>query len=283
MPELSIIIVHYRNPALLKLCLNSILHPGSPEATSETTEIIVVDSATTRESRDMVRENFSKVKLIPVEYNTGYAKGVNIGINESSGKFILILNQDTVVSPGAIDKMVNFIKDRPDIGLLGPQILNLDGSIQNSCFRYYTPLLIPIRRTFIGRFKVFKKKVADFLMADADMNKLQAPDWISGAAMLTTREAVEKVGLMDERFFFYFEDVDWAKRFWQNGYKVIYYPSAKIYHALGRGSKSKWGAFDLFFNKKTRWHIRSALKYFWKHRKKYNANQRIYANAANKE
>lgn len=269
MPELSIIVVQYRNPALLKLCLGSVLKyaPTVPY------EIVVVDSASIRQTRDAVRENFPDARLIPVDYNTGYSRGVNIGINESTGEFIFVLNPDTTVTAGAIDKMLNFMKDRPDIGLLGPQILNTDGSLQNSFFRFYKPATIIARRLFVGKFKKFRKIEADFLMADADPNKLQTPDWISGAAMFTTREAVEKVGLMDEKFFFYFEDVDWSRRFWQNGYKVIYFPDAKIYHALGRGSKSKWGPFDLFFNKKTRWHIASALKFFWKYR-----GGRVYVN-----
>ena len=262
-PELSIVTVHYHNPALLKMCLSSI--EQFPPSVSY--EVIVVDSNTIRESRDLVREQFPSVKLIPVTENTGYAGGINLGIKNSSGKYILILNQDVAISEGAINKLIDFIKNRPDVGLVGPQLLNFNGTIQNSYFRFYTPITIIARRLPLGGIQPFKKILSNFIMEDTDTNKMQAPDWISGAAMLTTRDAINKVGYLDEKFFFYFEDVDWSRRFWQNEYKVIYYPEAKIYHALGRGSKSNLGILDLFFNKKTWWHIKSAVKYFLKHKK----------------
>jgi len=121
---------------------------------------------------------------------------------------------------------------------------------------------------FLRHLKPFKKLLASFEMNDTDPQKIQTPDWISGSAMMTTKEALNKVGPMDESFFFYFEDVDWSKRFWQNGYKVVYFPGAQIYHALGRGSKTSNWIKDLLFNKKAHWHIKSAIKFFLKHRKK---------------
>ncbi len=261
-PELSIVILHYRNPAVLKLCLNSIYKFPPPFSY----EVIVVDSKTYRVSRDLIMESYPQVKFIPEAENTGYARGVNIGIRSSSGKYVLVLNQDTMVTDGALEKLCRFIEDRPDVGLVGPQLLQFDGSVQDSYFRFYRPITIVARRLGIGKLNRYKKIIDNFLMRDVDPAKLQTPDWISGAAMLTTKDAISKVGLMDENFFFYFEDVDWAKRFWQNGYKVIYYPEAKVYHALGRGSKSKGWFLDFFFNKKTHWHIKSAVKYFMKYR-----------------
>lgn len=263
-PELSIIIVHYRSPALLKMCLNSVAeYPPSMSY-----EVVVVDSASTSESRAMIAELFPAVQLIARRENTGYPKGVNLGMRASSGRFLLILNPDIIVTPGSIDILVNYLKARPDIGLIGPQLLNLDGSVQDSYFRFYRPITIVARRTWLGRFHYGKGLISDFLMRDTDHTLLQAPDWLMGSALLVSRAGLDAIGYMDERFFMYFEDVDWAKRFWQAGYKVIYYPESKMYHAHKRDSKSKWGMFDAFLNKTTRWHIHSAIKYFWKYRYK---------------
>lgn len=263
MPKISIIIVNHRSPALLKLCLKSIFQ-NPPESTFET---IVVDSESSRKSRDIVGELFPSVRLFPVDYNTGYAKGVNLGISNSSGEYTLILNPDIVVTENAIQKLVDFAENRSDIGLVAPKLLNHDGSFQQSYFRFYTLKAIAARRTFLGKFGPFKKILSDFLMEDVDNDKLQTPDWISGAAILIKRSYLDRVGLMDERFFMYFEDVDWAKRFWQNGYKVVYYPQALMYHSYHRESKSSWALLDLLFNHKTRWHIKSAIRYFLKYRK----------------
>lgn len=261
--KISIVIVNYKTAALLRLCLKSIFRnpPGSMF------ETIVIDSESSRETRDVVSELFPLVKIFPVDYNTGYARGVNLGISKSKGEYILILNPDIVVTEGSIQKLVDFVQTRPDIGLVAPKLLNHDGSFQQSYFRFYTPMTIVARRTFLGDFRPFRAILSDFLMEDSDNDKLQVPDWVSGAAMLIRRSCLDSVGLMDERFFMYFEDVDWAKRFWQNGYKVVYYPQALMYHSYHRESKSSWALLDLLFNHKTRWHIKSAIRYFLKYRK----------------
>jgi len=116
-------------------------------------------------------------------------------------------------------------------------------------------------------------------MRDVDSNQVQKPDWISGAAFMTTRKALNAVGLLDESFFHYFSDVDWSRRFWENGYQVVYYPGAQIYHYLGRSSKGKMLFFDIFFNRTTRWHIKDAIRYFRKYgfltgHSRANADQR---------
>ncbi len=261
--ELSIIILHHHSPALLKLCLNSIRkYPPAVQY-----EVIVIDSQTYRKAQDLIQESFPWVTLLPVLKNTGYSHGVNLGLQKSTGEYLLILNPDIVLTQSAFDKMLNFIKLRPDVGLVAPQLMNFDGTVQNSYFRFYTPMTVLARRLPLHRLWPFKKMLAEFLMKDSNPDEMQAPDWILGGAMLTSRTALERVGPLDERFFMYFEDVDWSRRFWQNGYKVIYYPAAKMYHAHKRESKSKFWIADIFFNQVTRWHIASAIKYFVKYRK----------------
>ena len=264
-PELSIIIVHHQTPELLKLCLKS-LKDSAVEKQEISKEIIVVDSTISRKARDLIREQYPEVKYLSYQENLGYSKGVNIGIQNSQGDYILILNPDVVVTKNAFGEMLDYMKKHPDIGMLGPKMLSFNGTAQRTYFRFYKPITIIARRLWLGRLKPFRKALYEFLMVDSDPDKIQTPDWLMGSVLMVNRQALEKVGGMDERFFMYFEDVDWARRFWHNGYKAVYYPKAVVYHYHQRESKSQLGLLDALFNKKTRWHIASAVKFFWKYR-----------------
>ncbi|MBI2669629.1 MAG: glycosyltransferase family 2 protein [Candidatus Yanofskybacteria bacterium] len=275
MPEFSIVIVHHQTPELLKLCLKSLKKTKDLEVQPRNhleveplskPEIIVVDSTISRQARDLIREQYPEIKYLPFKENLGYARGVNMGIKNSSGKFILILNPDVIVTDKSIQKMINFMEKHPDIGILGPQVLNFNGTHQRTFFSYYKLATMLARRSFLGRFGWFKRELDNFLMVDADPQKIQTPDWLMGSAIMVSREALNKIGTMDERFFMYFEDVDWARRFWHNDYKVVYYPEAVMYHYHQRESRSGLGLLDVIFNRKTRWHIASAIKFFWKYR-----------------
>ncbi len=262
-PELSIIIVHYRTPEILKLCLASIREA----AVGVNYETVVIDSATTRVGQDIVRERFPEVTLLPFKENLGYSRGVNAGIKNSKGKYILILNPDVILTKGTAQKMLEYIKQHPDIGILGPKMLNFNGTHQKTYFSFYKPATVLVRRSgFLSKIKPFKKILDDFLMSGSDPSEIQTPDWLMGSALMISREALNKVGMMDERFFMYFEDVDWARRFWHNDYKIVYYPEAVMYHYHQRESKSRLGFFDAIFNRKTRWHIKSAIKFFLKYK-----------------
>jgi len=264
-PKLSIIIVHYRTPELLRLCLSTL----KENVGISDYEVIVVDSAANRKSRDtvaMFEGAFPKLTYAPYTHNTGFPWGVNRGLEYAKGEHVLILNYDILVRPDAISAMLEYMERHPDVGLLGPRLLHFNGEHQQSYFRFYTPWTIILRRTFLGRLSLFKSATDYFLMRDTDPNLIQTPDWIMGSALMVSRKALNDVGSMDERFFMYFEDVDWARRFWHNGYKVVYLPGAEMYHYLGRASKSALGVLDALFNRKTHWHIASAIKFFLKWR-----------------
>jgi len=259
---LSIIITHYKTPILLKLCLKSIKkNIGQLEH-----EIIVVDSETQPETQEMLKEEFPEVDLIGFKKNVGYAKIVNAGLKKAKGKFLLILNADIIVLNQAIQKMLKFLQNNPQVGLIGPQLLTFTNQIQLSCFNQPDFWAIIGRRTFLGKLKWFRKRIEKFLIADWDRKSTRPVPWLQGSAMMTSKKAVKKVGLFDERFFMYFEDADWCQRFWQAGYQVVYFSEAKMLHYYHRASK-KWGGFlDFFFNPYTRIHFWSALKYFAKWR-----------------
>lgn len=264
--ELSIIITNYKNPNLLKLCIDSIIK----NVKKVEYEIIVADSATEEDTEMLMRENYPNVKFFPFEENVGFQKLVKTGIENSSGEFLLILNGDILIRDEAVEKMLDYLKLNPAVGMLGPKLLNFNGTSQDSCFRFYKPVTIVYRRTVLGRFSFAKKHLDWFLMRDCDLTKPCEVDWLMGSATMIPKKALEKVGLLDPRFFMYMEDVDWCRRFWENKFKVVFFPLAEMLHYHGKGS-GKSGFFQsIFLNKLTWIHISSGVKYFSKYWSKKN-------------
>ena len=260
----SIAIINYKNPTLLRLCLSSLRRVLSPNFKHE---ILVVDIASAPETRNVVKE-FPEVKTVAFKENIGYTKGTNEGIKASSGDFILILNPDVIPMARSIEKLASYLATNTNVGLAGPRLLNFDGSTQNSCFRYYTPLTVLCRRSPLGRTTFGKKILNKFMMTDKNMSEPTEAEWLMGSAIMVSRKAVDKVGLLDEKFFLYMSDVDWARRFWENGFKVAYYPYSEMYHYHKRGSKGHFGLLDVFLNKQGRQHTIDAIKYFYKYARK---------------
>ncbi len=260
---ISFVITHCQTPVLLKLCLKSI----KDNVGDLNYEIIVSDSQAGKSIRELIEEKFPQVKYLPFPKNVGYAKLVNKGIKFSKGEYILILNADILILKDTVKQMVEYMEENPEVGIIGPRLLTFSNQPQVSCFRFPTISAIVARRTFLKRLSWGKKKIRYFLMKDEDFSSAKPVDWVQGSAMLVRRKAIDKVGLMDERFFMYLEDTDWCRRFWRNGYQVVYLPIAQMSHYYYRVSK-KWGGFlDILFNKYTRIHLISAFKYFWKWRK----------------
>ena len=258
----SIIIVNYNQKNFLKQCLKNI-----KEANLKLDyEIIVVDNNSTDGSREILtRFKISdlRFKIILNRENLGFAKANNQGIKLSQGKYILILNPDIIVLPGAIEVLYQFMEAHPEVTLCGPKLLNPDKSIQYSCCRFptlYTPVL---RRTFLGKVPFFRKKLEEYLMKDFDHARPCEVDWLLGAALAMRRSGLDKIGFFDERFFLYFEDVDLARRAHKAGLKVYYVPASQMYHFHQRLSATH-SAFPALFSKITWIHIASAIKYFWK-------------------
>jgi len=266
--ELSIIINHYKTPVILKLCLKYLFEnlPSNLES-----EVILVDGETQRETKEILK-NYPSIIFVPFKKNVGFAKLANTGIRKSKGEFIFLINADIIIDGKEnILKMLNYMKKNPDVGILGPKLLNINGSFQQSCFRFYTPLTVICRRTYLGNTFFCKKNLEKFLMKDIFKNpsKEKKPvevDWVMGSALLIRKKSIEKIGLFDERFFMYFEDVDLCKRFWKVNQKVVWFPEAVFYHYHLKASKGKKGIFDILFNKYTRIHLISAIKYFIKHK-----------------
>ncbi len=260
---ISIIITHYKRSSLLRLCLESIKNTINEIEH----EIIVIDSEAERETKDFIEEKFPDVKYFSFSKNVGYSKLVNKGIGLSQGKYLFIINHDIIVLKNSISEMLDFMKKNDKVGIIGPQLLTFSNEIQKSCFRFPTIGAILARRTFFKKTRWSKEKLDDFLMNGESFSSDTKVDWVQGSAMFVRKEAIDKIGLLDERFFMYLEDTDWCRRFWKNGYEIIYLPSAQVFHYYGRASKKLGALLDILFNKYTRLHLKSFIKYLWKWRK----------------
>jgi GT2 family glycosyltransferase len=198
--------------------------------------VVVVDNASRDEGLAGVRARHPRVRWIMNRENLGYARGVNHGMAAAPAEYHLILNPDIVVSPGAVDALLAFAESRPRAGIVGPQLLNEDGTIQDSCRRFYTFRTLLLRRTILGQPALRSRAVEEHLMRDFDHRSERAVDWVLGGCLLVRRAAMERVGPLDERFFLYFEDVDWCTRMWRAGWEVLYFPGARFTHRHRRES-----------------------------------------------
>jgi len=269
--DLSLIVVSYQNAPVLDLCLKSIIEETANLNKKEgiRSEVIVVDSEAGEKTRDIVKKYIldnHPITYCPFATNTGFSRSVNKGIKESRGKYLFILNYDIIITQGSLGKMIQYLKENPRVGILGPKLLNFDGSPQNSAFHFYTPLVILYRRTILGKTPWGKKKLQDFVI---DLQSKKEPvsidGWLMGSAHMLRRDNLDKIGLMDERYFMYFEDVDWCRRFLAKGLEIVYFPKAALFHYHGKQSATRH-FWEAIFNKMTVVHIVSAIKYFWKFR-----------------
>lgn len=233
--KLSIIVVNYNTKELLKKCLDSIIIKGL-EA-----EIIVVDNGSTDESVDYIngltklRINGLIIKTILNKENLGFAKAVNLGIKSSSGESILLLNSDTQVKPSCLEKLIKFEEQvRPAV--IGAKMLNPDGTVQGSCF-YLPTVKRAILEYWLGKKNYFLK----YSLPGKEPVEVEA---VSGGAMMISRALIDKIGMLDERYFMYFEDLDFCRGAKKAGYKIYYLPSAEIIHEHGASGKNLTGSKD---------------------------------------
>ncbi|OGF25909.1 hypothetical protein A2331_06400 [Candidatus Falkowbacteria bacterium RIFOXYB2_FULL_34_18] len=257
--DLSIVIVQYKTKEKTLKCLRSVYDSDIRDLQSE---IIVVDNDSRDGIGEIIKKNFRDVIFIQNDKNIGMGAGNNSGIKHATGKYILILNADIVVSENSIFKLYNYIKNHKDVGLVAPKLLNPNGSMQQSCFRFPTFFLPLYRRTFMSMFG--EKRLHYFLMKDFDYASIKEVDWIMGSCFILEKKLIDKLGGFDERFFMYLEDTDLCKRVWKSKLKIIYNPEINVIHDHGRGSAKQAWYIGIFTNKLAREHIKSWLKYFWK-------------------
>ena len=189
--------------------------------------------------------------------------GNNVGIKLARGKYITIMNPDTIALKNTFQKLYDYMEANNRVGIVGPKQYYPDKTVQNSCYRWYK-LFTPIyRRTPLGKLPYAKKDVNRYLMKDFNHNNNREVDWLLGSFLFCRKEALDEVGLFDERFFLYLEDTDLCRRFWESGRKIVYLAEAKLIHNhIRESAKGDW--YKFIFNKATRHHIASWLKYLKK-------------------
>lgn len=261
--DLSIIILNFNSKVKLINCLNSIY---AADLSGLSFEIIVVDN-NSQEKLDDLNQIYPAVKLISSSKNLGMGGGNNLGLKAAAGEFILVLNPDTVIKDRAITILFNYLKNNPEVGLVGPKIIYPDGSLQTSCSRFPGFFMPILRRTFLGEY--FKETRDKFTMADYDHQSIRTVDWLMGSCLMFRKKMNFKDGTIftpsfDERFFMYFEDTDLARQIWTKGRKVVYNPEATIVHDHGRLSARHPWYIAIWRDRITWVHIDSWFKYFIK-------------------
>lgn len=198
-----------------------------------------MDNNSTDDSVSMLKNTFSDVAVLVNCSNEGFVKANNRGIRASKGNYVLCLNNDTLVLDHAIDELTRFMDEHPDTGACGAQVLNEDGSVQHQCKRGF-PTISSAFFYFLCLHKLFpKSKVfGHYLMTHLNPNTLNEVDSLSGSCMMVRRKVIEDVGIMDEEYVMYGDDLDWCYRVKEAGWKVYYVPQAKIVHYGGKSSRN---------------------------------------------
>ncbi|NLN76337.1 MAG: glycosyltransferase family 2 protein [Armatimonadetes bacterium] len=259
MVDATVSIVNWNTRDELRDCLNSILS----QRESVKMEVYVVDNASCDGSADMVASEFAgDVVLITNSDNKGFGTAHNQAISRCSGRYVLILNPDCrILHADLLRKMVDYMDANRDIGMMGPRILNPDGSLQFSARRFPPMFAGLFRHTILGKLFPNNRFVKGYLMTDMPHDQIMDVDWLSGSALMVRRETFEQIGLLDERFFMYCEDVDWCKRAHDAGWRIVYYPKVEISHRIGAASDKNPIAM-------IKAHHRSMFLYFVKHNAK---------------
>lgn len=266
----SIIIINYNTKNFLKQCLNSLFSLKI----KENYEVIVVDVGSTDGSVLMLKRNFSldqfpRLKLVCSPTNIGHAAASNLGILESSGKYLIFLNTDIVFFNNPFSRFFSFLENNPAIGVFGPKLLNPDKTIQHTCFNYYR-LLTPLFRRLIGQNSFWGRRELDrFLIKDFDRLSSREVPWVIDSFLVARRDVMEKIGGYDEQFFLYFSDLDLCLRIWQAGCKVYFFhDSGDIVHYYCRSSQEK-GIIKSIINQYTRIHLKDFGRFLFKWRRQW--------------
>ena len=276
MKDINIVFVNY-------LCKDDILRAvdslvKDAQNSPYTAQITVTDCS---ENRDGLKEELQAKFSIPlVKYincggNIGFGRGNTVGFKDAPARYYFALNRDTIIPENArvIEKIIKYLDEHPKIGCIGPKLVNLDGTLQYSCYRFDLPsiLIKPLKQiNFDRKYKWVKKHTDKLIMKDFDHNSTRPVDWVLGAALVVRKEVVDQIGWFDERYFMYLEDCDWCHTMWEHGWPVYYVHDIVIKHMHARESAKVPGIIKaLFKNKLARIHLRSWISYLLKWRGKH--------------
>lgn len=263
--DITIAIVHYNQWEKLDTCLTAL----SESDLSRVSKIVVVDNASM--PNETVFKKYESIPTVPLQRiinskNLGFGVACNQVFGSSDTPYVLALNPDVIVETNTLSLLAQYLDEHEKTGVVGPQLVYPDGTIQDSYRHFPSPIDQFIKRTPLVRSKRLRNRVRNYLMWNKDKQKTEPVDWLVGACLLFRRDVLDTVGYFDERFFLFYEDVDLCRRIWQSGHEVVYHPLARARH--DRERLSDGGVLSIFTKKTLRIHLSSALKYFWKWKNK---------------
>lgn len=262
-PELSVCIVTFQAEAYLRGCLQSIQANPPPESY----EIIVVDNHSTDNTLSMLASEFPQVQVICNSTNRGYTAPMNQALRAARGQYLMQLNPDTIVHPGAFAALIEFMQSNPRAGIVGPKVLNTDGTLQKPCRRGESRPWA-VFTYFLGLSSLFPKSrlFGGYLLNYLDEDQVNEVDGVSGSCMLIRRQVIEQIGYLDERFFAYQEDADFCFRARKTGWAIYYVPTARITHYGGMGGSRVQPYRSIY-----QWH-----RSYWLHYRKNMASDYLF-------
>jgi N-acetylglucosaminyl-diphospho-decaprenol L-rhamnosyltransferase len=237
--QLAVILLNYRRPDLVVQCLESL----EPELRARPEWcVVVVDNASGDDSAERIARAITErswgnwARFVESPSNGGFSAGNNLGVASVNAEYYLLLNSDTIVRPAAVRGLLESMRVQPQVGLLGPRLEDLNGTAQESCFRYATPWSELVAAAATGPISRFLRRYQVALPASDIPHNAQ---WISFACVLIRARALAEIGPLDEGFFMYFEDMDYCRRAWETGWRVRYEPAARVVHLRGGSSPVK--------------------------------------------
>lgn len=255
-PDLSVIIVCFNDHDVLMPCLASLQAAKS----ALSVEVIVVDNASRDASVSAVRKHFPNVRVVQAGYNAGFTGGNNIGFEQATGRYVLFLNPDTLIDEYAFDVMVERADRDPEIGAVGPMVLNRDRTLQFSCFRSPTVGHFLSKAMMLHRLPGYRRLAGnESRYPESRYRREMDVDVISGCAMLVRRDLLLRIGAFDDEYFIYFEETDLCERIRRAGYRIVYLPEATIVHLGGQTTVKQQEWFRIQYE-------RSRRRFFSKHR-----------------
>jgi len=259
--KVTFITVAYKTPGLLRQLFKGIERAKF----SFPHEYLLINNAPGDGTSESIQNRFPWVTVTDAPHNLGFGAGNNLAARNARGEYLMMLNPDITVFPGEMERLLAFADVHPETGIVGPKLLNPDQSIQHWFYRFPTPAIPLYRRTPIGRLPPAKRALERYLMHDVSADESHEVDGFFGSAMLVRRAAFEDIGGFDERFFMYFEDIDFCRRAWGKGWRIRYTPAASFVHYHQRESLVR-NPLRVVRNPLVRAHIKSGVQYFWKYR-----------------
>jgi GT2 family glycosyltransferase len=259
--DLAVSVVNFRTPGPLTTCLEAL----ATERDRLGMHVTVVDNASNDGSAEMVRERFTWVRLIQNSTNVGFGRAHNQVLREATARHLLVLNSDAAPRPGALKLLVDYLDTHPAVAVVGPKLVRPDGRPQPSRRRFPTSATLFLESTQLQRFWPDNAVLRRYYVADQPDHQVQEVDWLEGACLCVRRQATDDVGLFDERFFVYSEELDWCRRFKASGWRIVYVPTAEVVHLEGASTQLDLAMRDRLFQQSKlryadKWHGRGVAR-----------------------